>query len=1085
METLFTWLHLSDLHFRGPWESSEAGRIRAQLQQDLTEFADPKPDAILVTGDIAWSGQPEEYQEAALWLRDTAFAVDLGPARVFVVPGNHDVDREAPRTQAPRRFAAFEAMARGFGGAGRIEAHDGLGVRVIRLNSALRSEGDDKGALLVGKVQLDQALAEIEPGELVVALSHHPPHGQWLANEGEVEAWMAAHGHVYLSGHIHDAAAEEARAGVPVGQLGAPSSPAPFLWIAAGGSRRPGWAMVSVVRGEDRAVALRVWPRRWSISGARFVPDDRALPRGHSFAEHPLRLLAPPRQRAAPKPEPAPKPAPTPDLAPAKRPRPVQRSTDALPRVNPKIVAPTLPSMKAGQDVTRPRPVQRSPSRPDIDLLEAILAQRGQVRPAEAADPSAWSPPAPAPAARKPPPAVELESPGHFEGPGGLGAQPVQHFVGRKDEMTALRAALVAPGITCVVAIGLGGVGKTSLVQHFCATEARGMFTEGAWIDVRELSADLGRVAKRFGWRASDRSPTIEEAARFLRETLAERKVLLVIDNVDPGMADLANLPIPGGKCRTVITSRIVTLHEDIGKHARAIRLGTWDIATCRAHFHAVVPSLTFDDNRTLNDLARRVGCLPLAVRLMAKQLLRPDVTPQRLLARFALEPLTTLDTAAKGGTDRTVASTFKAALEGLGKIERRVLASLATCAPATRAAVVARVAGVREDEAEMTLRGLAEQSLVEWIPEAERPFRLHDVVRILLSSRAGFEKVAAGHATMVREHIEKHREPGDWQALERDVAEVLADVDRRIRGKDGTGAWGTLDGVMGLLDRRGRYGDLVDAAGRILEVVPPDSETAAAVLGALGLCWCSVGEIQKALSSLERALELGEEKRWPEVQAVALGGLGRCRTLLGDLPAAIALHTRAGALHELLGHERLHANDLGNIGLLHRRMGEVGEAIDYLERALAIHTVLGQLDGQAEVLGGLGLCFRDIGELGEAADHFQRALRIQEELGRRAGQAAMLGNLGNTLRALGDVPKAIEHLRRSLAIYEELGLLEGQGTALGNLGVCFRALGDAGQATEHLERALAVLRQAGMSDEHPHVKTVLAALGRRAGRRG
>src|SRR6185295_3293777 len=105
--------------------------------------------------------------------------------------------------------------------------------RVIGLNSVLRSEGDDdRGTLRLGRVQLDDALAEIEEGELVVALAHHPPHGGWLADEGEVEAWMAAHGHVYLSGHIHDAAGEEARAGLTVGQLSEPSSTGPFLWIA-------------------------------------------------------------------------------------------------------------------------------------------------------------------------------------------------------------------------------------------------------------------------------------------------------------------------------------------------------------------------------------------------------------------------------------------------------------------------------------------------------------------------------------------------------------------------------------------------------------------------------------------------------------------------------------------------------------------------------------------------------------------------------------------------------------------------------------------------------------------------------------
>src|SRR5262249_59726239 len=122
--------------------------------------------------------------------------------------------------------------------------------------------------------------------------------------------------------------------------------------------------------------------------------------------------------------------------------------------------------------------------------------------------------------------------------------------------------------ITCVVSIGLGGVGKTSLVQHFVATEARELFEESAWIDARDLPAELGRVAKRFGWRLEDRSPTVEEAGDFLRQALDGRRGLLVIDNVDPGMAGVSAFPVPppGSPGRLVVTSRIATLPGDLGR---------------------------------------------------------------------------------------------------------------------------------------------------------------------------------------------------------------------------------------------------------------------------------------------------------------------------------------------------------------------------------------------------------------------------------------------------------------------------------------------------------------------------------------
>ena len=53
-----------------------------------------KPDFVCLTGDIAHSGKKQEYGRAGAFLKELAEALDLDPAdRFFIVPGNHDVDR--------------------------------------------------------------------------------------------------------------------------------------------------------------------------------------------------------------------------------------------------------------------------------------------------------------------------------------------------------------------------------------------------------------------------------------------------------------------------------------------------------------------------------------------------------------------------------------------------------------------------------------------------------------------------------------------------------------------------------------------------------------------------------------------------------------------------------------------------------------------------------------------------------------------------------------------------------------------------------------------------------------------------------
>ena len=92
-------LHLSDVHFHYPACASETDAdkpFRTRLVQDARERALKLGpiDAILVGGDIAFAGKPEEYAEALTWLHELADACRCKRERIYVIPGNHDIDRD-------------------------------------------------------------------------------------------------------------------------------------------------------------------------------------------------------------------------------------------------------------------------------------------------------------------------------------------------------------------------------------------------------------------------------------------------------------------------------------------------------------------------------------------------------------------------------------------------------------------------------------------------------------------------------------------------------------------------------------------------------------------------------------------------------------------------------------------------------------------------------------------------------------------------------------------------------------------------------------------------------------------------------
>lgn len=103
------WLHLTDIHRGQPGERTRWPVARGPLLEDLRAMARElgPPDLIIITGDLAFSGQGREYKLVAETLAEVQAAVGAGQGGpgplLVVVPGNHDL----------RRPSSGDALARG------------------------------------------------------------------------------------------------------------------------------------------------------------------------------------------------------------------------------------------------------------------------------------------------------------------------------------------------------------------------------------------------------------------------------------------------------------------------------------------------------------------------------------------------------------------------------------------------------------------------------------------------------------------------------------------------------------------------------------------------------------------------------------------------------------------------------------------------------------------------------------------------------------------------------------------------------------------------------------------------------------
>ena len=193
--------HLSDLHIceRGK-PAARVVETNMLVERALAAVAalNPRPDIVVISGDVTENGRPGEYDMAAQLFRRYL------PMPVYVVPGNHD------RRDNFRRLLGHMP--------GVLEdpdfvqyVVDDFPVRLVMLDSVVPEAGH---GLLCDKrlAFLDRALSSA-PTKPTMLVFHHPPmltgapdmDSIWLQNTTELGALLQKHPQVerILTGHHH------------------------------------------------------------------------------------------------------------------------------------------------------------------------------------------------------------------------------------------------------------------------------------------------------------------------------------------------------------------------------------------------------------------------------------------------------------------------------------------------------------------------------------------------------------------------------------------------------------------------------------------------------------------------------------------------------------------------------------------------------------------------------------------------------------------------------------------------------------------------------------------------------------------
>lgn len=314
MSRSLTWLHLSDLHarVRDDWD---ARPITDALVRDLAVLQKDfglRPDLIFFTGDAAFGAaggenMAEQYKQVRAFLESIRriFSPEVPSRNIYLVPGNHDVDRsevtpdQTSWLRAPSRSLADILTAMRDGkkqwrtwmerlGAYRnfvtsygllhlqpenpylvwSDAQEINGVRfgVSGLNSAWSAVDDeDKAKLWLGlDWQVAQAKKDMGPVAFSFALIHHP--GNWFTDREDprIVRRLRQEFEVVLHGHEHQEWVDQDADHKLVLSAGACYESS---WMANG---------YSVGQLDFDAKRGRVWLRQWDSIGRGWVPRNIA-----------------------------------------------------------------------------------------------------------------------------------------------------------------------------------------------------------------------------------------------------------------------------------------------------------------------------------------------------------------------------------------------------------------------------------------------------------------------------------------------------------------------------------------------------------------------------------------------------------------------------------------------------------------------------------------------------------------------------------------------------------------------------------------------------------------------------------------
>jgi tetratricopeptide (TPR) repeat protein len=621
----------------------------------------------------------------------------------------------------------------------------------------------------------------------------------------------------------------------------------------------------------------------------------------------------------------------------------------------------------------------------------------------------------------------------HTQPAAGQGTAPrqlpadVHAFVNRSTELGHLDAALAghddAQTVVCVhIVAGTAGAGKTSLVLHW-AHQVKDRFPDGQlFVNLRGYDPGqpvtaqqaLRRFLRALNVPAADIPHDTDDAAALYRSLLAQRRMLIVLDNAATAAQVRPLLPGSGNHL-VLVTSRSRLSALAVRDNAHRLTLGTLPEPEAVALLRTITTGYRpHDDDHHLTELARLCARLPLALRIAAERAAtHPHLHLHDLITDLRDESAlwNTLSTGTDDDTE-TVRTVFTWSYRALTPPTARTFRLLGLHPgpefglPAAAALTHHTIPHTRQHLDDLVGAHLLEQT-------APDRYQFHDLLRAYATDQAHTEEPPHEQKAALRRLL-------DWYLRTTDAAQTWLYPSEDHLALPAADTSGTGPQPLVFAD----YNAAVDWSereqGNFLPLV-----RSAARAGLDQMAW------QLATVLWFARPPTSSDRDWLETGHIGLEAASR----QGDRRAQTRL--------------------LISMGIAHRALNAFSEGLDALGRAVVLARDSGSQFEEAYALNLIGLIHLRRRELDLADAHYSRALTVFRELGNRHWTATVLSNTAAARLAAGRLSEAASTVEEALAAHREQHNRAGEGNALRITAALLLEQGDPNTARRTIDQAL------------------------------